>query len=300
MKKLVIASAVASVLASGAVVADTSMYGNIRLGLTNVSDLDMDSKKLIIGFKSEEDMGNGMTGYMHIELEHDNADVKSSGWNNDLSYVGLKGSFGAVQAGVQNDAAGFACGGTDLFTYEGAEACAVGSVNGELSNALAYMYGTGGFTLAVATTVDGSETQGGTNSLVGVQYATDVFSIGAQFTSFSEQMDWLGTGESTDAMVLGGTYTVSDMTIGFTYADNGGDGDNTTAWALALSAPVAGGTFAIGYDAGKALQVAGEDNNSLKLEFSKSLSKTFYAGAQFTTMDAADDDAIHVYMGKKF
>ncbi len=59
----ILAAAIASTIA-GTAVADTSLYGNIRLELVNKTDLNMDSSKLVIGYKASEDMGNGMTGFM--------------------------------------------------------------------------------------------------------------------------------------------------------------------------------------------------------------------------------------------
>ena len=245
-KSPIIAAAIAATIAGSAFAADTTIYGNMRLEVINQTDLNMDSSKLVIGFKGSEDMGNGMTGFMHLELEHDDANEEVSGWTNDKSNVGIKGDFGSISLGRQGDAAGFACGGTDIFVKHSGEACATGAINGGLDNALVYVGGTGDLTFALAATLDGSGGQAGDNSIVAAKYAADNFSVGAQFTSF----DTIRGGETQS--VIGGTYALNDITIGLTLADDGND----NGMAVAVSMPLAGGKFSIGIDTGDSVENA--------------------------------------------
>ncbi|MCP4075511.1 MAG: porin [Gammaproteobacteria bacterium] len=287
----ILAAAIASTIA-GTAVADTSLYGNIRLELVNKTDLNMDSSKLVIGYKASEDMGNGMTGFMHLEMEHDDANKESDGssakgWTNDKSYVGLKGDFGAVTFGRQGDAAKFACSGTDIFTKKSGQACGVGAINGGVNNALIYTGGTGDLTFIVGATINGSQNEGGDNTMVGAQYAADNFSVGFQLSAFDDV-----TRGGENQSVIGGTYTINDIQIGATLADNGND----SATAIALKMPLAGGSFRVGMDTGEDAGVA----DTTHLQFTKSLSKSVYTGVEFASVDGDDDDMIAAWVGMKF
>jgi predicted porin len=285
-KSPIIAAAIAATIAGSAFAADTTIYGNIRLEVVNQTDLNMDSSKLVVGFKSSEDMGNGMTGFMHMELEHDDANEEVSGWTNDKSYVGLKGDFGQVTLGRQADAAGFACGGTDIFTKVSGQACGAGAINGGLDNALVYTGGTGNVTFVLGATLDGTQDQAGDNTIIAAKYAADNFSVGFQMTSF----DIVRGGESQS--VIGGTYTINEMQIGATLANDG----NESATAIALKMPLAGGSFRIGMDTGEDAGVA----DTTHVQFTKSLSKSVYTGVEFASVDGADDDMLAGWIGMKF
>ncbi|MBT4452110.1 MAG: porin [Gammaproteobacteria bacterium] len=285
-KSPIIAAAIAATIAGSAFAADTTIYGNIRLEVVNKTDLNMDSSKLVVGFKSSEDMGNGMTGFMHMELEHDDANEEVSGWTNDKSYVGLKGDFGQVTLGRQADAAGFACGGTDIFTKVSGQACGAGAINGGLDNALVYTGGTGNVTFVLGATLDGTQDQAGDNTIIAAKYAADNFSVGFQMTSF----DIVRGGESQS--VIGGTYTINEMQIGATLANDG----NESATAIALKMPLAGGSFRIGMDTGEDAGVA----DTTHVQFTKSLSKSVYTGVEFASVDGADDDMLAGWIGMKF
>jgi predicted porin len=293
-KSPIIAAAIAATIAGSAFAADTTIYGNIRLEVVNKTDLNMDSSKLVVGFKASEDMGNGMTGFMHMELEHDDANKESDGssakgWTNDKSYVGVKGDFGQVTLGRQADAAGFACGGTDIFTKVTGEACGAGAVNGGLDNALVYVGGTGNVTFALGATLNGSQTEAGDNTIVAAKYAADNFSIGFQMSSFDDVPALKGKADETTS-VIGGTYNIGEMTIGATMADNGTD----NAIAVALKMPLAGGSFRVGVDQGDAV------DDTTHLQFTKSLSKSVYTGVEFASVDGDEDDMIAGWIGMNF
>ena len=285
-KSPIIAAAIAATIAGSAFAADTTIYGNIRLEVVNKTDLNMDSSKLVVGFKASEDMGNGMTGFVQLELEHDDANEEVSGWTNDKSYVGLKGDFGQVTLGRQADAAGFACGGTDIFTKVSGQACGAGAINGGLDNALVYTGGTGNVTFVLGATLDGTQDQAGDNTIIAAKYAADNFSVGFQMTSF----DIVRGGESQS--VIGGTYTINEMQIGATLANDG----NESATAIALKMPLAGGSFRIGMDTGEDAGVA----DTTHVQFTKSLSKSVYTGVEFASVDGADDDMLAGWIGMKF
>jgi predicted porin len=298
MKKLVIASAVAAVMASGTVLAETTFGGHIRLELgSNMGETSLDSHKLVFNMKSSEDLGNGMTALAFVEYEHDNADFESTGLHNDKSYVGIKGDFGQLTLGAQGDAAGFACGATDIYTVQSGQACGVGATNGTLDNAVVYVKGFNAVTFVLGATFDGNIDTGvqqdsaqpakGNHTVVALNFDGGAFSVGGQITNpDSDVADVTWT-------VLGGSVKLGEGTLGLTLSDNGADNDNTAS-AIAFSMPVAGGTVKVGVDAGDAV------DDTTHLEFVKNLGKSAYAGVEYAGFDVAEDDYLAAFMGYKF
>lgn len=303
MKKLVIASAVSAVLASGVATADTTFGGNIRLNLQSQGEIGLESGKLVINVNASEDLGNGMTGIAKLEMEHDNADHEQTGWSNDKSYVGLKGDFGQITAGVQGDAAGFACGATDIFVSNSGNACGVGAANGSLDNAVVYANNFDAVTLVVGMTFDGSLTSAspvgpdatqpfgvqGNHAVIGVNFDGGMFTVGGQITSPDSDLN------ADDLMVIGGSVKLGEGTLGLTMGDNGTD----DAMAIAYAMPLAGGTIKVGMDMGDALDTPDGDTTT-NLQFDKSLSKAVYTGVQFSSVDGVEDDLIQGWLGYKF
>lgn len=296
-KTALLATTIASILASSTVAAETTFFGDIQLGVVSMAEVDMDGSTFMFGFDASEDMGNGLTGFMHIELIHDNADklypndnpgTDDYGIQNDVSYVGIKGGFGQVTLGKQSDAAGFACGGTDLFNYNGGAACGVGAANDNLDNAITYANTMDALSFVVGMTIDGSKDGvtplPGDHLLLAAQYAADNFSIGGQLTSPDSD-----TG-ADDLLVIGGTFSVNDIVIGLTLADDGTD----TATSIGVTVPMAGGELVAAVDTGDSI------DDETNIGFHKSLSKSMYAGIEFTTWDVADDDMIGAYLGMTF
>lgn len=288
-RNTLIASAILSILAANtAVAAETTVFGEIQLGIVSQATDDMDGSTLNFGFDMTEDMGNGMSGFVHITFISDNADKQTTGLTNDESYIGVKGDFGQVALGTQSDAAGFACGGTDLFNYNGGAACGVGAANDNLSNAITYLNTFGAVTLVVGLTVDGAGDgvvpAPGDHTLVAVNYAADNFSFGGQITSPDSDLNM------DDLVVLGGTYKVSDIVIGLTFADDGTD----TATSVGVTIPMAGGELVAAVDTGDSI------DDETNIGFHKNLSKSIYGGIEYTSWDEAPDDMIGVYLGATF
>ncbi len=305
MKKLVIASAVAAVMASGSVMADTTLGGEVRLKLQNQGETALNSGKLTVKIKGSEDLGNGMTGFAYLEMENDSADNEKSGFSNDKSYVGIKGDFGQLTLGAQSDAAGFACGGTDIFTDNSGNTCGVGAYNGTLDNAVTYVKAIDALTFVIGLTFDGDLSTGemvdadaaqpahGNHTVIALNYDGGMFTVGGQITSPDSDLN------IEDWTVIGGTVKLGGGTLGLTYADNGND-DNNDAVAVAYSMPLAGGTIKVGIDQGKALENAAGDDSIANVEFKKSLGKSTYAGVQLSDDSRAADTLFQAYMGYNF
>jgi len=308
MKKVtLLAAAVASVIVSSAAVAgDNSMYGEVRLRAVSQDTLSMSSGKLVIGWKGEEDLGNGMTGFYKLELEHDNAQEEQTGFHNDHSFIGLKGDFGTALIGNFSDFAGWACGATDIFQNHSGEACGVGATNSRLGNSIAYVGGTGAFSIGLGarlnkasgavlptTTIDtngdtvtldpgSAAVEDSMDTVIAAKFSADAFSVGVQITDADADADPM--------TVIGGSYKLGDMTLGFTLGDNGTD----TGTAIALAMPMAAGTLKVGMDQGDAIA-----DDATKIQYQQSMGKTMYVGVEATAFEFADT-YLAGYIGMKF
>lgn len=109
MKKSLIALTLAALPV--AAMADVTLYGTVKAGVevsrvknqgvktkTATQIADFGSK---IGFKGQEDLGNGMKAIWQLEQKASIAGT-NSGWGNRQSFIGLKGGFGTVRAGNLN------------------------------------------------------------------------------------------------------------------------------------------------------------------------------------------------------
>jgi predicted porin len=127
MKKSILAIAVATMAASTAAMADTTVYGNIHLSLNQAdndvpdadNNLNVSSNTSAIGVKGSEDLGDGMKAIYQLEWEIDIGlkpdltpdDNKARG--NDSAgdvgalkgrdqFVGLKGGLGTIKFGTMS------------------------------------------------------------------------------------------------------------------------------------------------------------------------------------------------------
>lgn len=113
MKKSLIALTLAALPV--AAMADVTLYGTIKAGVetsrsvfhqegqvtevtTGTGIVDLGSK---IGFKGQEDLGNGLKAIWQLEQKASIAGT-DSGWGNRQSFIGLKGGFGKVRVGRLN------------------------------------------------------------------------------------------------------------------------------------------------------------------------------------------------------
>ncbi len=94
---LAVAGAVAIPMA-----AQADIYANVRVGVDStdyegVNDIEVTSKASRVGFKSETDLGNGLTGFGKFEWDVDMEGGSSIGLRH--RYVGLKGDMGSLTMG---------------------------------------------------------------------------------------------------------------------------------------------------------------------------------------------------------
>jgi len=106
MKKIILAAAIASVLAPLSAVADTKIYGALRLSAVsgdNSNDGGNDSgvtdNASRIGIKGSYGTDGGLTGFVHIQ-EGVQTDVNGgAAFSNRFAFAGVKGGFGKVVLG---------------------------------------------------------------------------------------------------------------------------------------------------------------------------------------------------------
>ena len=110
MKKTLIALALTALPV--AAMADVVLYGQIKggVGVTFADGKDsgtitqMEDYGSRIGFKGEEDLGNGLKAIWQVEQRVSLAGAQvSEGWNTRDTFIGLEGGFGKVRAGYVSD-----------------------------------------------------------------------------------------------------------------------------------------------------------------------------------------------------
>ncbi|HFB9471437.1 TPA: porin [Neisseria gonorrhoeae] len=113
MKKSLIALTLAALPV--AATADVTLYGAIKAGVQTYRSVEHREGKVIgvgtgseisdfgskIGFKGQEDLGNGLKAIWQLEQGASVAGT-NSGWGNKQSFIGLKGGFGTIRAGSLN------------------------------------------------------------------------------------------------------------------------------------------------------------------------------------------------------
>lgn len=113
MKKSLIALTLAALPV--AATADVTLYGAIKAGVQTYRSVEHQEGKVIgmgtgseisdfgskIGFKGQEDLGNGLKAIWQLEQGASVAGT-NSGWGNKQSFIGLKGGFGTIRAGSLN------------------------------------------------------------------------------------------------------------------------------------------------------------------------------------------------------
>lgn len=239
MKKSLVALAVLSSVAGVAQAASSvTMYGRFEI-LYGDKSSELDGGKslsqqssggLRIGFKGEEDLGNGMAATFQLEGRFDGdtgaKSAKRSFFDRE-STVGLKGAFGHVRFGRSYSAmenglpfTGNSRGASSFDSYAGEY------TKGRHSNAMFYQYSASGFTVGGDITTKGGLDDGqgtipaandgtsGLKSAYGVyaKYKNSAWNVGAAY-----QQDNNPSGTKNEWGV-GVAYTFKPVTVGVNYA----------------------------------------------------------------------------------
>ena len=304
VKKTILVTAIAALLSGPAAALETDMYGNIRLSLRSDSNARIDSSKLIIGWKGSEDLGNGLTASFKLEMEHDDANLKGDGWDNDRSWVALSGDFGKVVAGREDTFDGWSNAGTDIYAINGGNITSSGN---ELDNGIQYRWSGGAFQIGIGAELfssGGTQPTGDTdytNTTYGFSWSGDNFQLGAHGSDADSDGDPTGPGISGQiapgdtSLDVGGYYTLGNFTLGFTVTDDG-SATNEDALSVVLAFPLGPCGALIGLESGDSLDAAsttGADGDILNLGYNCSSGAAYY-GFEYND-DDKNDDALSIF-----
>ena len=265
-KKLIVLSIAAAMAGPLAAQAAVEVYGEARASLDFVNNNDnnsankdstvsLTSNHSRLGFKGDEDLGNGLTALWQIEqdVEFDTGAAFDSHHARD-TFIGLGGGFGTVLAGHLSTPYRASTTALDPFhSTRGDHNAIIGSVNGfdgwndenRVDNAIAYVSpNMNGFGVSAAYILSSADpTVGDDLPKTSAEDKQDAYSLSANYnngpiyvTAGYEAWNKLGAGgDDASAWKIGGSYTIMDATtLGFIWetADMGGTVGDRDAWSL--------------------------------------------------------------------
>lgn len=257
-KKLIVLSVAAAMAAPLAVQAGVEVYGEARASLDFVNNNDntpgfedsiisLSSNRSRLGFKGDEDLGNGLSALWQLEQEF-NVDTGSAFNNARDTFIGLGGGFGTVMAGRLSTPYRASTRGMDPFRDTRGDHSAIvgaGVFNDEsrVNNALAYMTpDMDGFSAAVAYVM--ADAAGSDDlRMMTTDSDQDAYSLSGSYTNGPlfvtagyESLNKLGMGgDDATAWKIGGSYTFMEATtVGAIWenVDLGGTVGDRSAWYL--------------------------------------------------------------------
>jgi predicted porin len=225
MKKVAIATAVAAVMASSAAIADVSVSGRFNVAYQDedgAADARLDSQGLNsssrLNFMANEDLGNGMTAYMHTTMKYNV--VGGGDVENFYGWTGVKGDFGDVRIGKHTGpryalAEGF-------FDWTRAVPSAGGGSKEDSS--ISYINKFGDISFQATMGMDGD----GTDEMSGLGVLAPVGPVNIHVT-VENDANALG-GEGVEQTDLGVSYADGPLSaaIAFISTDNNGAEEDTT------------------------------------------------------------------------
>jgi len=206
--------------------ATTAIGGAGGAGVFDVSDsVDIDSKDMAqnksrIGFKGNEDLGNGMEAFFLLEYETGVTDNEAALGNRD-GYVGIKGGFGTVMAGRMAAPTKSALyGAANVQVADGNnDDDFTGMFNSKadrVNNALAYQNTFGAATVTLAVTGNDDDDHAA-NKSAGISFApADGLTLTAAMLDSED--------DGKDAQIYGAKYAMGDLVIGAVYEKAKQDG----------------------------------------------------------------------------
>jgi hypothetical protein len=249
MKKTIIASAIAAVVAAPAAFADVSISGNVQFEAGEFGGSSDNRVKSDLVFSGSEDLGNGMkAGFTIVHT----ADDQTEGDTED-KFVTLSGDFGTIKAG-----------NFEMYIESSVTAMAANDASHDVTNEISsgeYTVAASGQTIQftspsiqgvqlVAQTADNADS-------VGIQYSgngltvkaatehnadndndVDAFAIEYKIDGLALRAVNVDNGTSAgDKSWFGASYTMGANTIayGVTDTDDATDGDSTLSLSHALS-----------------------------------------------------------------
>ncbi len=232
-KQTLIAAAITAALAvSSNVAAEATVYGKIHTSVASVSQdvggttnsaTQIKSNASRLGFKANTDVGGGLSfiGQLEMEIDYAGDTTKSS---TDLikarnTFVGVKGGFGTVLAGVHDTPHKISTARLDPFADTYADYNNIIKTDHRLGNVLAYInqFGNVGFAAAYYAGDDSvtGENTGAANSVM-VNFDQKPLYVAAAVENYAAD-DAADTDEQKTATKLGAGYTFGPATVGLVY-----------------------------------------------------------------------------------
>lgn len=323
-KKLIVVGIAAALAMPFGAQAGVTVYGDANVSLDFVNnndpvDTNEDSAKSLssnesnIGFKGEEDLGNGLTVMWQIErlVDFDTGGDFSEARD---TYVGLAGGFGTVIGGHVPTPYSTSTSGLDPFHDTIADNNAlIGAERGvgwfddeaRVDNAIAYMTpDMNGFSASLTYVLP--STDAGSNGddlpMTSDESEQDAYSLTASYTSgplfvtvgYESLNQAVSPDDDITGMKLGGSYTLNDATtIGLIYEtiDTGDVAGDRSAWALNVKHRMGDTTLMAAYGiADEMSDTAGDDGASqMSIGVSQALSKSTSVYALYTQVSNDDN-----------
>ncbi len=242
MKKMIIAAAVASILAPATVLADTTLYGALRMsavsGETQASTAGSTATDIggvvnnasRIGLKGSYGEEGGLTGFFHIQAGADTDTGSTAAFSSRFAFAGVKGGFGKVVMGRLSSPYKMAGLKVDPFYDTSAGPTDSGSnfglsslTNGFLNNVVGYVSPKLGGSVTVNAVAVLDKNDNGTTAT-----ADNMYNIGATYSANGLTASVQHITELDATRVTAG-YKTGAFGVGLSYEtiDNR-DGDSTT------------------------------------------------------------------------
>lgn len=296
MKKMSSLACIAAV-ASLPAFAEPTLYGKANVSLENASQGDdsalvLQSNASRIGIKGSEKLDDtGLVAFYKFEYETfiDDGDKSGKTFSQRNIYVGLKGNFGGVQAGMFDTPFKLAQKKVDLFNdLRGDIKNIITNSDNRSANSVSYFTPStlGGFKANMAY-IASEDPEGSDAVSLSVAYETNGFYIAAAMDSGVES-------ESTDATRLVGQYNLNSLQLGLLYETEENDNaDSTSGWVASVKYGIDKVSLKAQYGSSDIQEEGGE---SLSLGIDYKMSKTFKTFAFFTN-EKSDAGTENDYLG---
>ncbi|WP_268260505.1 porin [Solemya velum gill symbiont] len=239
-------------VAAPAANAGVTIYGKVHVSVDFTESGDdsvwaVKSRASRIGFKGTEDLGNGLSLVWKAETSYDFADGGAFGGGRN-AYIGLTGDWGTFLYGRHDTPYKMAYYATgidmmsdttiDMNTLSGSGDIYFNQVRA--SNAIAYVSpNMNGLTFAGAIVPgEGSAAGDGLNDLysVSAMYSNEGLKLAVAYENLEGDSGTFGSDNDwwDEKILIGGSYTMNDMTIALAYQDGEFAGTSTEALGLAF------------------------------------------------------------------
>lgn len=319
-KKLIALGVAAALTAPLAAQAGVEVYGQARASIDFINNNDnaagnedsaitLSSNYSRLGFKGDEDLGNGLSALWQIEQDFD-IDTGETFTHSRDTFIGLGGGFGTVLAGKLSTPYRVATTALDPFhDTAGDHSAIIGSLDGNTgwndenraSNAIAYVSpNMNGFNASVAYILANAAGDDDNLPMTTGESDQDAYSVAGNYsngpifvTAGYESWNALGTGgDDATAWKIGGSYTIMDATtIGAIWEslDGGGASGDRDAWSLSAKHKMGDTALMAAYSmADEAGSVADSGASQFSIGVSQSLSKATDVYALYSVV--ANDD----------